>query len=67
MKETLLKYVIPLKSTLGFSDAFDVTMGASFCEKCPYSELFWSSSLRIRAECGKMWTRVTIGHFLRNF
>ena len=41
-------------------------------KKCPYSELFWSIfsriwteygeiwvSLRIKSECGKMWTRVT--------
>ena len=32
---------------------------SALCEKCPYSELFWSASLRIQSECGKMWTRIT--------
>ena len=41
----------------------------TLCEKCPYSDLFWSAfsrnrteyfvSLRIQSECGKIWTRIT--------
>ena len=47
-------------------------MKLSLRKKCPYSELFWTHfpafglnterygvSIRIRSECGKMWTRTT--------
>ena len=29
------------------------------CEKCPYSELFWSAFSRIQYKCGKILTRIT--------
>ena len=60
---------------LDFSDIFRTTTSKShgrtatlpwvtLCEKCQYSEFFWfvfySVSLRIQSECGKMRTRKTL-------
>ena len=45
----------------------------SFCEKCPYSELFWSVFCRIWTEYGEVLMRENTdqnnseyGHFLRS-
>ena len=43
-----------IRSNLNFKLDFNDLIVKTLCEKCPYSELFWSAFSRIRTEYGEI-------------